>query len=735
MHEILKRALDEALTSVYAEALSAEALSAEAEEQHVFSAAFEKKMRALIRKTDHFYQKYTRILAAAACAMIAVGCAVLLPQLLANRVNVQQPESVTASDTAGIMSEGKDTSDETTTNTSDETTTNASDEITTDDSDEIAMYDEDEIGSDEAELENLEDSADGAISPIMPSAVPNGDSVSAPEEEIADTRPAESAGNGASGAASDQPAAEIPAAADAPESAVEEDEPDEKNDDAFAEPADVDGSPVTGVGDDDIDVGDDDESDDDNDVDDSDDDDAVSIEDSDDDDVSDDYDEDISDDGDVGSLTTAGNIPMEKTLGEEVRALIGCGLSETYLHGGFCRVDGKQYDLPLMEGIPAETYRDAALAKLLESAERTELPTEIGEVLLYAELGSAPPYFNAPDDYDFSVRKRYSSMYFGGEDVDENDEVDTWDEEAGDIIFQVNRNGIVKIISVGYDGIAYYRLGDEALKQITERLNARFQTSEPQKVGDLGALLGSSENYARVYVRIDRYYDCTMGGNLSDGSFLEKLLQKYGETKLSGEKPRKGSAVIMITVVSRETLRRVSLDFYADGTVQTEDGRTFTVKQSEVRGILKEYCRQKKLAEPVFYKTLGEYIPDKNFTRVNSARLRGGSTAESYDLDGENAEKTLEKIRRLIVSRAGESAYLPERRTFSDRSDYVLIWLDGWGDFLEIDKDVIRIGGTMDVFEAPEGLYEEICGLIRSEGISFVDRVVEWEDVDEGCLG
>ena len=76
MEKILKKALDEALTERY----SGE-LNSASEVNHAFSGDFERKMKALIRRTDKPLLYYSKYIAAAACAVVAIGCAVLLPAL------------------------------------------------------------------------------------------------------------------------------------------------------------------------------------------------------------------------------------------------------------------------------------------------------------------------------------------------------------------------------------------------------------------------------------------------------------------------------------------------------------------------------------------------------------------------------------------------------------------------------------------------------------------------------
>lgn len=94
MEKILKKALDEALTERY----SGE-LNSASEVNHAFSGDFERKMKALIRRTDKPLLYYSKYIAAAACAVVAIGCAVLLPALTGNRIEVNSPTDMAAAET------------------------------------------------------------------------------------------------------------------------------------------------------------------------------------------------------------------------------------------------------------------------------------------------------------------------------------------------------------------------------------------------------------------------------------------------------------------------------------------------------------------------------------------------------------------------------------------------------------------------------------------------------------
>ena len=95
MHDIIKKALDEALTEKY----HAELMGC-AETDYNFSVGFVADMKALIRKTDNKLIYYSKYIAAAACAVIAIGCAVLLPNLMDSSIDVEPPVTGTTSATS-----------------------------------------------------------------------------------------------------------------------------------------------------------------------------------------------------------------------------------------------------------------------------------------------------------------------------------------------------------------------------------------------------------------------------------------------------------------------------------------------------------------------------------------------------------------------------------------------------------------------------------------------------------
>lgn len=680
MHEILKRALDEALTGAYAAELPGGA------EETVFSEDFEREMRGLIRRTDRPIQKYIPILTAAACAVIAIGCAVLLPRLLSERVPVEPNEdgTVTSVSSAPVIEEPVESP--------------PAAETVPDDTEKIRDENPGAVGAgfaDEPLISDKEDTTERDDEDGVGGEI-GAPTVTGSSEETSPPVPAET----------DPSETEIPDH----EEILEEDAADNVEDDSDS----GDSIPT----DDDMDY---DSVDDDMDYDSDDD---VSY-DSDHDDIA--IDEDNDEETDESALQ-----PIEKrdSLDEEIRALLGCSLSDSYLHYGGGYVNGKRYELPIVEGISPETYRDPALAELIGAAKYIGgEPGEVGLPLFTGNIGKAAPVIPPVRESDQSDRNSYDEIYFGEEAwvADEEDEIDTPTET---VYLEIFPNGNVCVRKEGYGGEAYYRLEDEALQKLAERIETRFSVKEPETVGELTEQLGSAEDYAQVYVGIRNYYDCTMYGELSDGSFLEALLRKYRKAEIRKEETY-GNAPIQISLTSRKSLRTENLMFYSDGTVKMLGG-VFKIDESEVRAVLTEYCRQKGLAPPVFYETLGEYLVGKNFTVLNAARIYARDMSDDVSFSGDDAE-----IRALVEKYAAESELLPDGRgvSFGERES-IMLEPAGWFPSLRISRNEIQIGYSGNIFKTPDGLYDKLYAIISEKGESpytaqdedYYDDDVVYED-------
>ncbi len=97
MENILNKALSEVLTPRYSEELR-DAFDT----GYKFSPEFENKMRELIRKTDRPVTKYIGYMAAAACAVIAIGCAMIVPAIMNSNIDTKPAENTVSGETTTI---------------------------------------------------------------------------------------------------------------------------------------------------------------------------------------------------------------------------------------------------------------------------------------------------------------------------------------------------------------------------------------------------------------------------------------------------------------------------------------------------------------------------------------------------------------------------------------------------------------------------------------------------------
>ncbi len=686
MYEILKRALDEALTQQYAAELSGAP-----EESHVFSPAFEKEIRLLIRKTDRSPMKVVRIFSAAACAVLVVGCALLLPRLGQNAVPTESEDAVSSSETDPFYE----------TSSAEAAEENA---LEKEDAAEI----EEDAQTPDADLDPLpatlkEPKPETEAEPPVPATSDGGmhtdnSGTMGEPSEIVTAEPASGEEDADENIEEDLEEADEDLEEDLEEADEDlEEDLEEADEDSLTETGDSATGGISNA------VGEDPEDQDDCDTDDA-----------------DNLPDEIIDDSDDEAppeWPSSPDLPVLETLGAQVREMIGCSIGESWLHAGTCFLGGETV-LPVMEEIPPEVYRDEALAALLETAERAEAPQKPGEKLLSVTVGSQPPVYARPYEYDWSARNRYPYLFGGEEDIaDEEDVEDDEYQDGAECTLDFYTDGRIEARQQDYSGAAWYRMSGEALAKLNERL-APLAVAEIRTVGDLLPTLGaSSGDYARISMQVSGYYDITARGALTDGTFLEEMLKKYEKEPLRQLSEEKAQIVFqrrafVIQVCSRSTLKSLNLFISADGTAMTKEHLSFWIGEEDLRALLTEFCTQKKLAPPDFYKTLDDYLTGKNCTQIQSCRLHTDGTPLKLSRESGKDRERLDRLLSMLLEKADECFYLPVRETEAD-SDRCVLEVTGWRETLTISQTEIRIGENR--FGTPEGLYGDLCALIRED--------------------
>ena len=709
MYEIIKKALDEALSEQYAAQLMGAA-----DESYSFSPVFEKKMKTLVKKTDKPYIKYVQYLGVAACAAVAVGCGILMPKLISQSVPVETTPSLTVS-AAPVTEEPPvsltndsevippPTSSATTKTEPTESETAAETTSLPDSSEKITLYPEDEN--------------------------PNAAGISS---ETDTTEPIDD---------------EFPGRGDDSFFDSKDDETDDSVSDDFYDDAEAD----TDDSDDDYDfiddngnpsVGYDPEGD-------------TAIDDNDDDAAEDDvdYEEDSDDaaDDDAGDDSTIIRpvIPRENTLGDQVKSLIGCKLSESYPYSAVLNKDGKIYSFSEGLTLPetAERFRDEIIAEKLEKAELITGLFEVSDKYITVDISDVSPTLWNSDftythsAYDSSPRDHYDALFFGKAEEEEDADEDFIDSEYTDYktcTLVIYDNGIIAASCSIYNGVLYFRTDNEVTNEIFTRAERNVLPDHITETSALLEALASSEDDIRkVYLCTTcTVYDIRMGAPC-DGKYLYDLLKNHasGTVASTGAEQRNGS-FISFSFVSAKNAQSYTLILYSDSKAelrtQQNSGYIFTLPIQKNLDALDYLCSLNGKPAAVGYANLEEYLKGKNFTELSSVSAtetdRETKTTSTYLLSD---PKTLKKIYSLISENAKNSEYAAPSEIPSNTYS-IRINVPSWNSYITIGGSYLFIeeGSTrIDAFRLHSQIADKIHILAEKNG-EKVDEDIS-EEIDE----
>lgn len=709
MYSIIKNALGDALTEQYADVL----MNA-TDENYSFSEPFEKKMKKLIRKIDTPYYKYIGYLSAAACAVIVIGCSILLPNLTSSDVPVAttptETEEIIVTD---IVTEAPPTESETSFTTT--PPVSESEIVTEPSSSETTAVPE--ITSESAATTEEPHESEADIVETTTTTVSS--TTTETEYPYHDENP------GMGGRVD----------------VTEDDDEDVADDDDFD------------YGDDDDDVGvDSDNDDDDDDVD------VDSDEDDDDDDIGDDSvdvdedeDEDLADDDDCcedDDDVYIPSIPTEKTLGEEINTLIGVSLVDSYPYSAVLYNNGVRCSRAdsLKESDIMEKARDKEIAGALENAELIDGTPELSERYVYVCISDIDPnlwefnFNHHVPNVDASPRNDYEHNFLGKAEEIEEDAVDEEDEDVEYAICRVTiyDNGVVEIksdwsVAGSYGGAAYYQADMGTVNTIFERLEQTEPTKTAKNVGDvLSDIADSADDLREVSLTTVRtVYDIRMCAPCENGEYLYELLKNHASNAVTLDDTFDNDAMFKFTFTSAKTSHCFDLLFYADSTalIKTDCvGYRFEFAVDKAIDVL-DYLCELNGKEPVYrYATLADYLEGKNFSGFTylyaKVETEGTSGYKVMSLSDENTE-AMEKINEMIIYTSKLAYYvLAPVNTGNDRIDASV---ENWNVTVWIGENYISIG--VNTFRLPSGTTEKI--LMKMEKYGVVLEKAEDVSVDE----
>lgn len=733
-HTVIKKALNEALTQKYYDEL----MSCE-DEGHIFGVGFTADMKRLIRKTDDKLLYYSKYVAIAACACIAIGCAVLLPNLINSGIEVEPPVTTTTAVESGTTTPEETTLPiiiTTTEGTTAVTVTTLSPDTTPDET--VSVADDDvnpgrgpdtvtEITTTPPVTtteEKVTEDDENPPTPAVPddeedeSADANGDIIDDPEtdgdvivdvEDEDDAAPLPEEGDDAETDAEDEEEVEI-------EDDVDEDV--EIEDDVEEEITDED---VTADSDDDIVVEEDED---------------VEIEE----DIEEEEDVEIEEDDDSsGDYVVGEETPVNtNSLGETIAFFMWGNPLEN--------IDGQIYTYSVHyekpEGADYSLYATKTNLDFVteyivsqKSAPRITDEEPIGEGE-YLSVNIADMPVQSLTFADWSDRNRYEWLFADGyyEEIAEDEE-----DFGNEINLKIYRNGFIIIDMYGYEPV-YFRADSASL---FETLDNKGFSKAPATVGDMMSDIGfTSDNIYRAYGTAHSVYDLEIYNTYFDTdkekselyAFVNKLKDKT-LNYYSGDVDTL-SHVCKITyglnnnpaefniVLTDNSMTGSPKLYFTDDGAYPFGGYYFIPTQSEIEEFITLICKAENLSKPVFFKNFGEYVKAvKYFTKLQSAEFvaAGGVNYEITDAD------KLKELYNIIVTEAAEAKYTPFRMgaeldvTISITSNAHLFV--GAGDIIVINYNH---------FQGPPGFNEKITDFIKKNGkitISDVDYEVE-DEVD-----
>ena len=698
--------LGEVLTPRYSEELRGVG-----DTDHTFSPEFEKRMRRLIRQTDHPAYRFRGAIAAAACLAVAVGSAVLVPVLSQQKVTTettgsQQTETTYSTQTdalPGDVSENEenatkdyDAGDTTPAETTAGAATGArlstlppqSDE--TDEMEEAPIKDgEDEVVADTEKLP-VEQTTAATNSPETTPAQTTA-ATKAPETTAAQTT---AAGN----------AQETTAAASA------------------QEPWSTGGVPSS--------------------------DDVV---------IKDDETEDIVvDEGETDvDASPQGNITdtTSKTLGEFIASNFG-GISFENLWAGRARLN-----LPGVDNyIDLTKAEQPVIQEFVHGLGAAEVVSDSGdfdpgETTMAINIQDFEPETTS-DSYaiNFSSWQKYG-YYFNGEQA--ADDEDRAIPGRGSVItfsIQVGRNGIVRLQQIWYgsrsgnrteyiiDSPQCFEIGEQAAEKLFDSFSELALDEMPGTVGDMKKLLNVSVgNIAQAEMGISGIYDCLIVSAKMSTDYVGEVFEKYADRKLTFLGSRLPDHNGVWTQVWLNNGAELSLVIHVHDDIGyiSYGGNywSFGTDPGEGETALDAAERANGFTVPR-YGTLGEYLDGKNLNTLESVSFRGEKNGVRGTFKVTDAE-TLSELLGLI--KGGSSAPYDKTRlvTYGGSSGQIQLKVNGWKDvrFTVEDNDVIclRLGVDGNMFVMPEGFYERFRELAEknAEFVPFEpvpDQVQDDED-------
>lgn len=722
MENILKKALDEALTERY----SGE-LNSAPEVNHALSGDFERKMKGLIRRIDKPFSYYSKYIAAAACAVIAIGCAVLLPTLMNGKIEVNSPTDMAAAETTAGEAFGADSNNIAAITTTTPVTAPADKGTTAAQTEEIA----------ENTAENTTPAEEKPVEEEAP----------AHTENAAEEAPADDTSKSESSTESDESIWD--------EEETAEESADEEEEDVFDEEVDEDSdydvgdeyNPSTGPGTN-WDDGDDD----------------VAVDDDEDTDVEGDIpfhpsgsDNDQNPGCGGGSDYENKPFPQAADFGELISLTYGGSYED--LRAADCTYNNNIY---LSFGDTDTDFVQDFVASL-KTAKVVTAPEAVDESdMITLRIQNIAPTAPERRTENFSDSLFYGETFGTGEEADMPEEEDSiWEQEQGTLscYLEIFSDGNVRLVNIlnsvekteYYSLNTYLRADKTATAKLFGKLKALVMPDNAKTAGDLIRYYDISKtNLEGVLADVNCIYDTGYSALPVSGEAVEKFFSEYasatltpsttnegggfgefysveinncspnetyenrkwwfkdfygGESKICLRLPLKNKGGAILATITRDSC--YIRNEYCGGFRNKE--YCFTISPESAAELFRTIMSENKLTYTSFV-SLSDYLKGKNLTTPTSGiynKVTGSTSKRTAISDSEK----LKKLVTAIKSEAKKAQYQPMGADCR-RSKEIALSVEGWTPELKAyDNDYISIGSSY--FKATEGFYSKLIGIIE----------------------
>lgn len=679
---ILKKALDEAMTERYSSELTNMP-----EPEHTYSEGFGIKMRNLIRKTDNPFLKYTKYLAVAACAVLAIGCTLLIPVLTRGDIHtaVTEPssEGIASDDYIPLQTESAVSTDSGMAET--EMIQTSTTPVVTDS----------EVGATEESKENtvIPPVTDEPTEEAAPSVDDTIEDAPASEEyEEIETEEDDDANPGAGGDREEESdingeASDIPVIEE--EDVVDEDvEYEEVEDEVECEE------------DEDIAIDEDEE-------------------------------EIVEEDGE----DTRPLFPEAKTFSELYRLIYSQNfLPEEVREKNYTIENAKLMTFSYGAVSGCEKYTDYSFVKDFIGKIGTAAATEMTSTETdYAVIRINPQVSYIPATYysDDSLINRYNVLFSNEiEDVDEEEVLEEPDWLAAapdDIELHVYRTGLMSVQFVKNAGAEWFVLPDDIAGSFFTAIDDMLMENAPSTVGSLISDRNITDaNICRSYANVNYVYDYKLTD--VDLSGNKKLIADFLNANagksltIFSDMPNVHDMGIAFGLKDSSSVIELAFIDFNTAALRVSEGDwyKFNITKAEFDSLFKSILKICGYSNPVLYENLGQYLSDKNFTRIT--RISGDYSLLSHR-DGE----AIAKIYQLIMAEAPKAEY-----TLDGAFNYgnIDLTMDNWGYYyraVTVSEKDNTINILRNKFRVSDSFMKKLTDIIKNSG-SATEYSYEIED-------